>query len=96
MERRCTGSQSTSEPADSGLLSGYGCADTALSVEQYLATSFPDLDKEYRDGQLVERSRPDNLHSKTQALLVAFFVALRKTLPVFARPELRMKIRPGL
>lgn len=69
---------------------------TALSVEQYLATSFPDLDKEYRDGELVERSLPDYLHSKTQGLLIALFVALRKTLPVFACPELRLKIRPKL
>ncbi len=71
-------------------------AGTALSVEQYLATSFPDLDKEYRDGELVERSLPDYLHSKTQGLLVALFVGLRKTFPVFACPELRLKIRPNL
>jgi len=71
-------------------------ADTALSVEQYLATTFSDLDKEYRDGELVERSMPDYLHSKTQGLLVAFFVILRKTLPVFACTELRLKIRAGL
>jgi Uma2 family endonuclease len=71
-------------------------AGTALSVEQYLATSFPDLDKEYRDGELVERSLPDNLHSKTQALLAGFFVAQRKALPVFPRTELRLKIRPKL
>ncbi len=70
--------------------------NTALSVEQYLATSFPDLDKEYRDGELVERSLPDYLHSKTQGLLVAFFVALSKTMPLFTAPELRLKIRPNL
>lgn len=29
--------------------------NTALSVEEYLHTSFPDLDREYRDGELVER-----------------------------------------
>ena len=71
-------------------------ADAPLSVEQYLATSFPDLDKEYRDGELVERSLPDYLHSKTQGLLVAFFVVLRKMLPLFPVTELRMKIRPNL
>jgi len=71
-------------------------ANTALSVEQYLATSFPDLDKEYWDGQLVERSLPDYLHAKTQALLIAFFVTLQKTRSVFTRPELRLKIRPNL
>jgi Uma2 family endonuclease len=71
-------------------------ANTALSVEQYFATSFPDLDKEYRDGELVDRSLPDYLHAKTHALLIAFFVALRKMQSVFARPGLRLKIRPNL
>ena len=69
---------------------------TTLSVEQYLATSFPDLDKEYRDGELVERSTPDNLHAKTQALLTAFFVLLQKAHALFARTELRLKVRPTL
>ena len=70
--------------------------NTALSVEQYLATSFPDLDKEYRDGELVERSLPDNLHAKTQVLLGAFFLASGKRHPMFPRSELRLKIRPNL
>jgi len=69
---------------------------TAMSVEEYLTTSFPDLDKEYRDGELVERSLPDNLHSKTQVLVAAFFGGLRKSLPVFACISLRLKIRPAL
>jgi Uma2 family endonuclease len=71
-------------------------ARTATSIERYLHTSFPDIDREYRDGQVVGRSMPDYLHGKTQALLVAFFTALRKTLPVFACVETRMKIRTGL
>ena len=41
-------------------------AKTGLSVEEYLHTSFPDLDRDYRDGQLVERSLPDYLCGKTQ------------------------------
>jgi Uma2 family endonuclease len=67
----------------------------ALSVEEYLHTSFPDLDKEYRDGQLVERTLPDYLHSKTQGLLIFFFLLARRRMPLFASPELRLKIRPG-
>jgi Uma2 family endonuclease len=59
-------------------------ARVAIPVEQYLHTAFPDLDREYRDGELVERSLPTYLHGSTQGLLVAFFAALRKTLPVFA------------
>jgi Uma2 family endonuclease len=47
-------------------------AKTAISVEQYLHTSFPDLDREYRDGELVERTLPDYLHGKTQACLWRF------------------------
>jgi Uma2 family endonuclease len=71
-------------------------ASAGVSVEEYLHTSFPDLDREYRDGELVERALPDYLHGKTQALLAAFFAALRKKLPVFACVETRMKIRTGL
>ncbi len=71
-------------------------AKMAISVEQYLHTSFPDLDKEYRDGEIVERSLPDYPHSRTQLLLCVFFEALRKTLSVYACPELRLKLRKGL
>jgi len=71
-------------------------AGTALSVEQYLATSFPDLDKEYRDGELVERSLPDYPHSKTQTRLASFFAAAGKAQPVFPATELRLKVQPKL
>jgi len=69
---------------------------TTLSVEQYLATSFPDLDKEYRDGELVERSLPDYPHSKTQMRLGSFFATAGKALPIFPASELRLKIRPSV
>jgi Uma2 family endonuclease len=68
----------------------------ALPVEEYLTTAFPGLDKEYRDGELVERSLPDYKHSKTQGLIVGFFVALQKKLPIFTCPELRLKLGPNL
>jgi Uma2 family endonuclease len=71
-------------------------ANAGVSIDEYLHTSFPDLDREYRDGEVVERTLPDYLHGKTQALLVAFFAALRKKLPVFTCVETRMKIRTGL
>jgi Uma2 family endonuclease len=45
-------------------------ARTGLSVEEYLHTSFPDLDREYRDGELVERSLPDYLHGKNARRVV--------------------------
>lgn len=68
-------------------------AKTAITVEQYLQTSFPDLDREYRHGDLVERSLPDYLHGKVQGLLVVFFAALRARLPLYPCVETRMKLR---
>ena len=68
----------------------------AASLDEYLRTSFPDLDREYRDGEIVERSLPDTLHSRTQALIAFFFETLRKRLSVFVYPELRLKLRESL
>jgi len=71
-------------------------AKTAVSVEQYLKTSFPDLDREYRDGELVERTLPTFLHGKTQLHLGALFAAERRKFPLHACAETRMKVRPNL
>jgi Uma2 family endonuclease len=68
----------------------------AASLDEYLRTSFPDLDREYRDGEIVERSLPDTLHSRTQALIAFFFETLHKRLSVFVYPELRLKLRESL
>jgi Uma2 family endonuclease len=38
---------------------------------------------------------PDYLHGKTQALLIALFMALRKQVSLFPCAETRMKLRPG-
>ena len=70
-------------------------AKAGLSVEQYLHSSFPDLDREYRDGELVERTSPDYLHGKTQLLLGGFFFIQRKKLAIFPCSETRMKIAPN-
>jgi Uma2 family endonuclease len=71
-------------------------ANLGVSVADYLHTSFPELDREYRNGELVERALPDYLHSITQGLLTAIFVALRKQFSLYACPELRVKLREGV
>jgi Uma2 family endonuclease len=71
-------------------------ARTGLSAEEYLHTSFPDLDREYRDGELVERSLPDYLHGKTQGMFFAFFLAVRARLQLFPSVETRMKLGPSV
>jgi Uma2 family endonuclease len=71
-------------------------AKTTISVEEYLHTSFPDLDREYRDGELVERTLPNSLHGRTQGLLLVSFEAWRKAMSLFAYPETRVKLRERL
>jgi hypothetical protein len=71
-------------------------ARAGISLDEYLHASFPHLDREYRDGELVERSVPDYLHGWTQALLLVFFEALRKKLSFYACSETRVKVREGL
>jgi Uma2 family endonuclease len=51
-------------------------AKTAIPAGEYLHTSFPDVDREYRDGELVERTMPDYLHERTQLLLGICFLRL--------------------
>lgn len=67
-----------------------------MPVEVYLRSSYPDLDREYRDGDVLERTLPDYLHGKTQMLLLLFFGALRQSLSIFPCSEVRMKPREGL
>jgi Uma2 family endonuclease len=65
----------------------------ALPVAEYLRTTFPGLDKEYWEGELLERSLPDWLHGRTQLLIGAFFLALGKTLSLWPSVETRVRIR---
>jgi len=71
-------------------------AKTAIPAHEYLHTSFPDVDREYREGELVERTLPDYLHGRTQLLLGVFFEGLRSRLSVYACSETRMKLREDL
>jgi Uma2 family endonuclease len=60
-----------------------------------LRTSFEGPDREYLDGEIVERSLGENQHSEVQARLIEIFYELRKAKPLFSRPELRLKVGPG-
>jgi Uma2 family endonuclease len=68
----------------------------AISEEEYLHTSFPGVDCEYRDGELVERTLPEYIHGRTQGLIFLVFELLRKQLSVFVAVETRVKLREGL
>jgi Uma2 family endonuclease len=66
-----------------------------LSEEEYLRTSFPGVDQEYQDGELVERSVPDFFHSRVQLRLGGLFLSVETTHRLFAAPEVRLRPRPG-
>jgi Uma2 family endonuclease len=67
-------------------------AKTAVSVEEYLRTSFEGPDREYVDGVIVERAVGDNPHSAVQTQIIEIFYELRKNYPLFARVELRHRV----
>jgi len=64
----------------------------AVSIDDYLRTSFEGLDREYVDGEIVERTLPDDLHSKTQWRLSGLLWDLSKKLPFYGRTELRSRV----
>jgi Uma2 family endonuclease len=65
---------------------------TLITPEEYLRTSFEGLDREYVDSEIVERNGGEQPHSRTQARLVEIVYELRKAKPVYALPELRLKL----
>jgi Uma2 family endonuclease len=64
----------------------------AVSIEEYLRACFEGLDREYVDGEIVERTLPTNSHSKTQCRLGRIFDTFGDTLPLYARVELRSRV----
>ncbi len=68
---------------------------TALSESEYLRTSFPGHDREFEDGEVIERSMPDWLHSRAQGAFTAFFHQRENSHRLIGAPELRLRIRPG-
>lgn len=57
-------------------------ASAGVSVDEYLHTSFPDLDREYRDGELVERTLPDYLHGSRKSPNVGLPPGLARSLKI--------------
>lgn len=63
-----------------------------IPVEEYLRTSYEGADREYVDGEVVERNVGNNPHSEVQWRLGAFFWELSKQHPAHGRPELRVRV----
>ena len=66
-------------------------ATTLVPLEEYLHTSY-EPDAEYVNGVLVRRNVGTKLHSRLQALVVAYFCDLEKSFGIQVFPECRMSI----
>jgi Uma2 family endonuclease len=66
---------------------------TQMTVEQYLRTSFPDLDCEFVDGEVVERTMPPYEHAFIQGRLIVLFSRWTSSHGLLPLPELRSKVR---
>jgi Uma2 family endonuclease len=65
-----------------------------VSEEEYLRTTFPGVDPEYRDGELMERGVPNYFHGVLQGDLYSFFKQHRQR-NLFPAVETRLRVRPG-
>ena len=68
-----------------------GTAATLIPVEEYLNTSY-DPDREYVDGEVVERNLGEKTHSAIQGNLILCLGARRKEWGIRAYPEQRVQV----
>jgi Uma2 family endonuclease len=63
-----------------------------VSVEEYLNTSYPDADREYVDGLVLERNLGTPGHSALQKILIVHLAAFETPMQIAVRPECRTRI----
>jgi Uma2 family endonuclease len=66
-----------------------------VSPQEYLATTYTDLDREYVHGEILERSMPTLLHGRVQLLVGFLFELLRRHHAIFAVSEVRHALQPN-
>jgi len=64
-----------------------------VSVEEYLRSSYPDGDREYLDGLIVERNSGTPDHSALQKILIVHLAGFEERLQIAVRPECRTRIQ---
>lgn len=65
---------------------------TLVSVDEYLRTSFPDADREYIDGRIVERNVGEVDHSNVQSSILHYLRTHYKK-RVWAGVEVRVQVK---
>ncbi|MCC6393937.1 MAG: Uma2 family endonuclease [Bryobacterales bacterium] len=68
-----------------------------VSPEEYLHMTFEGPDSEYVDGEILERTMPNEEHSAVQVRFVEIVYELKKRgIRIFARTELRHQLAPSV
>jgi Uma2 family endonuclease len=70
--------------------------NAAISEAEYLSAVFEGLDREYRHGEVVERTIPTYLHGVIQGMLYALFLAYRKSHNLLPSTGARHRLADGL
>ncbi len=69
-------------------------AQTLLSVEDYLHAVFDGSDREYLDGEVVERNVGNKSHGRVQGRFIYLLGHWEETTGIFVIPEVRHKVTP--
>jgi len=64
---------------------------TMISVSEYLSTTY-EPDREYVDGEVVERNLGEKNHSRLQALITGYFLAREDKLGTIVLTEQRVQV----
>jgi Uma2 family endonuclease len=67
-------------------------AKAQISIEEYLRTSYPEMDREFVDGEVIEKAMPPLDHARVQKLLLKAFLRWEAAPGLFAFPELRLRV----
>ena len=65
---------------------------TLMSVDEYLHTTFDGADREYLDGEVVERNMGNKSHGRIQLRLGAVLQAFEQRTGIFVVVEVRQKV----
>ena len=65
---------------------------TLMSVEEYLHTSFAGADREYLDGEVVERNKGNDSHSAVQVEFSFRFRLQKDRTGLHVRTDLRYRV----
>jgi Uma2 family endonuclease len=65
-----------------------------MTMEEYLHTSFDGADRDYVDGEVIERNMGELPHAQIQARLIELLLPLAHKLRLQVLPEIRIQTRP--